>query len=124
MHSTTNSFRLVTTSSIIGLIGITLLTTARATFDNATWWNTEREKTQAESESAIADAYRENQIATFDTLIINDYTLNKTPPRMDWRRTVDPKKKTIIYDRYRKCIGHAYQGQFKFILYYKKGVCD
>ncbi len=92
MQSTTNNFRLVTTGSIIGLVGITLLTTARATSDNATWWNTQQEKTQAESAKAIADAYRKNQIANFNQLIISDYTLNNTPPRIDWRRTVEQSK--------------------------------
>jgi len=117
-----NSFRLVTTGSIIGLIGITLLTTAKATTDNATWWRVEWEKTQAQSESVIADAYRKNQIANFEQLIVSNYTLNNTPPRLDWQRTVDPAKKTIIYDRYRKCVGHALNGKFYFTLYYK-GVC-
>ena len=123
MHSTTNSFRLVTTSSIIGLISITLLTTARATFDNATWWNTQQEKTQAESAKAIADAYRKNQIANFNQLIISDYTLNNTPPRLDWRRTVEQSKKTVIYDKNRQCVGYALNGKFFFTKYYE-GVCD
>ena len=119
----TNSFRLVTTGSIIGLVGITLLATTKAAVDNVAWWNTEQEKTQAESAKAIADAYRKNQIATFDQLLINDYTLNSTPPRLDWRRSVDPTKKTYIYDRFRKCTGYAYQGKFYFTVYYR-GVCD
>ena len=119
----TNSFRLVTTGSLIGLGALALITIAKATTDNATWWHTEREKTQAESAKAIADAYQKNQIATFDRLIVNDYTLNKTPPRLDWQRTVDPSKKTIIYDRYHRCVGYALNGKFYFTLYYK-GVCD
>ncbi len=119
----TNTFRLVTTGSIIGLIGITLLTTAKATTDNATWWNTEQEKSHAESAKAIADAYRKNQIATFDQLLISDYTLNNAPPRLDWRRSVDPTKKTYVYDRFRKCAGYAYQGKFYFTIYYR-GVCE
>ena len=119
----TNSFRLVTTGSMIGLGAIALLTTAKATTDNATWWKTEQEKTQAESASAIADAYRENQVADINELIVNDYTLNNTPPRIDWQHSVDPARKTFIYDRYRKCVGYAYQGKFFFTLYYK-GVCD
>jgi len=123
MQSTTNNFRLVTTGSIVGLISITLLTTAKATTDNATWWNTQQEKSQAESAKAIADAYQKNQIATFEQLVINDYTLNNTPPRLDWQRTVDPNKKTLIYDRYRRCVGYALNGKFYFTLYYK-GVCD
>jgi hypothetical protein len=118
-----NSFRFVTVSSIVGLISITLLTTAKATTDNATWWNTEQEKAQAESAKAIADAYRKNQIATFEQLIVSDYTLNNTPPRIDWRRSVDPTKKTYIYDRFRKCTGYAYQGKFYFTVHYR-GVCE
>lgn len=89
----TNNFKLVTTGSIIGLVSILSLTTAKASFDNITWWYTEQEKLQAESSLAIADAYQKNQIATFDQLLINDYTLNSTPPRLDWRRSVDPTKK-------------------------------
>ncbi len=119
----TNTFRLVTTGSIVGLASITLLTTAKATHDSATWWGVEQEKTQAESTKAIADAYRENQIANFEQLIVNNYTLNNTPPRIDWQRSVDPSKKTYIYDRYRKCVGYALNGKFYFTLYYK-GVCE
>jgi hypothetical protein len=119
----TNSFRLVTTGSIIGLGTIALLITSKATFDQATWWNVERQKTQAASDKAVADAYQKNQVVTFDSLIVNDYTLNTTSPRIDWQRTVDPNKKTIIYDKYRRCVGYALNGKFYFTLYYK-GVCD
>jgi hypothetical protein len=119
----TNTFRLVTTGSIIGLIGTALITTSRATSDHASWWKTEEEKTEAENAKAIADAYQENQIAHFNQLIVSNYTLNNTPPHLDWQHTVNPNKKTIVYDRYRKCIGYAYQGKFYFTLYYK-GVCD
>jgi hypothetical protein len=119
----TNSFRLVTTGSIIGLVSITLLTTAKASNDSVGWWLTEREKTQAENSKAIADAYRENQIATFDTLIISNYTLNNTPPQLDWQHSVNPSKKTYIYDQYRRCVGYALNGNFYFTLYYQ-GVCN
>lgn len=118
-----NSFRLVTTGSIIGLASIALLTTAKASVDNVTWWHTEQEKLQAESALAIADAYKKNQIANFDQLIISDYTLGQNPPRLDWRRSVDPTKKTVIYDQYRRCVGYALNGKFFFTRYYK-GVCD
>ncbi len=119
----TNNFQLVTTGSLIGLISITLLATAKATNDSSAWWGVEQEKTHAESAKAIADAYQKNQIATFDTLTVNDYTLNNTPPRIDWRHTVDPRKKTLIYDRYRRCVGHAYQGKF-FSVLQNKGACN
>lgn len=117
-----NNFRLVTTLSMIGLIGITLIHTAKATTDSAAWWGVEREKTQAQSDKAIADAYQKNQIATFDSLIVNDYTLNNTPPRLDWKRSVNASEKTFIYDRHRKCVGYAKNGKFFFTLYYK-GAC-
>ena len=119
----TNNFRVVTSASLVGLIGITLLTTAKAAHDSATWWGVQQEKTQAESTKAIADAYQKNQVATFDTLTVNDYILNNTPPRIDWQHTVDPRKKTLIFDRYRKCVGYAHQGKFYFTLYYK-GACN
>lgn len=82
----------------------------------------ELEQVKAEQLRKVADAYGDNQVATFDTLTINDYTLNNTPPRIDWRHTVDPSKKTYIYDKFRKCIGYAYQGNFYFTKYYE-GVC-
>lgn len=119
----TNSFRLVTTGSIIGLGAITLLVTSKATFDQATWWNVERQKTQAISDKTVADAYQKNQVVTFDSLIVNDYKLNNTPPRIDWQRSVDSTKKTIIYDKYRRCVGYALNGKFFFTKYYE-GVCD
>lgn len=119
----TNTFRLVTTGSIVGLIGVTLLTTSSATSNYATWWNAQRSRSEAENAKAIADAYRENQIAHFEQLIVNNYTLNNSPPRIDWQHSVDPSKKTYIYDRYRKCVGYALNGKFYFTLYYK-GVCN
>jgi len=82
----------------------------------------ETEQTKAESAKKVADAYSKNAIANFDTLTVNDYTLSNTPPRIDWRHTVDPAKKTVVYDKYRKCVGYAYQGKFFFTLYYE-GVC-
>jgi hypothetical protein len=82
----------------------------------------ETEQTKAETAKKVADAYARNAIANFDTLTVNDYILSNKPPRIDWRHTVDPTKKTVIYDKFRKCVGYAYQGQFFFILYYE-GVC-
>lgn len=119
----TNTFRVVTTGSLIGLGVIALLTTSKATFEHATWWGVEREKTEAQNAKAIADAYQKNQIANFNQLIVSNYTLNNTPPRLDWQHIVNPNEKTVVYDRFRKCIGYAYQGKFYFTLYYK-GVCD
>jgi hypothetical protein len=80
------------------------------------------EQAKAESVKKVADAYADNQVTTFDTLTVNDYTLSNTPPRIDWWHTVDPTKKTFIYDRYRQCVGYAFQGQFYFTKYYE-GVC-
>ena len=82
------------------------------------------EKTKAETAKKVADAYAENAIATFDQLTINDYVLSNTPPRIDWQHTVDPTKKTFIYDKFRKCAGYAHKGKFYFVKYYSEEVCD
>ena len=86
--------------------------------------DTQLEQTKAEAAKKIADAYSKNAIATFDQLTINDYVLSNTPPRIDWQYTVDPTKKTFVYDRYRKCVGYAYKGKFFFIKYYSEEVCN
>jgi hypothetical protein len=81
------------------------------------------EQTKVEAAKKVADAYSRSAIASFDQLIISNYTLSNTPPRLDWRRTVDQSKKTIIYDKNRQCAGYALGGKFYFTLYYQ-GVCD
>ncbi len=82
------------------------------------------EKAKSEAAKKVADAYSENAIATFFQLTVNDYVLSNTPPRIDWQHTVDPSKKTFVYDRYRKCVGYAYKGKFFFIKYYSEEVCS
>ena len=82
------------------------------------------EKFKAEAAKKVADAYSDNAIATFDQLTINDYVLSNNPPRIDWQHTVDPTKKTFIYDKFRKCAGYAYKGKFYFIKYYSEEICN
>lgn len=81
------------------------------------------EQTKAEAAKKVADAYAKNGIANFDQLIVKDYTFGHKPPRIDWHRTVDPSKKTIIYDKNRLCVGYALGGHFYFTEYYQ-GVCN
>ena len=81
------------------------------------------EQTKAEAAKKVADAYSKNAIANINELIISDYTLSNTPPHLDWRRTVDQSKKTIIYDKNRQCAGYALGGKFYFTKYYE-GVCN
>jgi hypothetical protein len=81
------------------------------------------EQAKAEAAKKVADAYSKNAIANFDQLIISNYTLSNTPPHLDWRRTVDQSKKTIIYDKNRQCAGYALGGKFYFTKYYE-GVCN
>ena len=83
----------------------------------------ELEKAKAESAKKAADAYSQNGIANFEQLIISNYTLSNQPPRIDWNHTVDPSKKTFIFDKNRLCIGYAIKGQFYFTKYYE-GVCN
>ncbi|MEP0885221.1 hypothetical protein NDI49_27090 [Trichocoleus sp. ST-U3] len=83
----------------------------------------ELEKVKAESTKKAADAYSQNGIANFEQLIISNYTLSNQPPAIDWNHTVDPTKKTFIFDKNRLCIGYAIKGQFYFTKYYQ-GVCN
>jgi hypothetical protein len=116
-----------------GVTGFLLLVGINAfTISNSLQLATERdrltseaqlEQTKAEQAKKIADAYADNQITTFDTLTVSDYTLSNQPPRIDWSHTVDPTRKTIIYDKFRKCAGYAYQAKFYFTKHYE-GVCN
>ena len=83
----------------------------------------ELEKVKAESTKKAAEAYSQNGIANFEQLIISNYTLSNQTPRIDWNYTVDPSKKTFIFDKNRLCIGYAIKGQFYFTKYYQ-GVCN
>jgi hypothetical protein len=83
----------------------------------------ELEQIKAEQAKKIADSYSRNGIANFNELIISNYVLSNTPPVLDWQRTVDPTRKTYLYDKNRLCIGYAHQGKFYFVKYYE-GVCD
>lgn len=83
----------------------------------------ELEQVRAETTKKISDAYSKNVIANFDQLIISNYTLINTPPKLDWKHTVEVRKKTLIYDKNRQCVGYAHQGKFYFIKYYQ-GVCN
>ena len=81
------------------------------------------EQTKAEATKKIADAYSKNSVANFNQLIISNYTLSNTPPRIDWKRSVDPNKKTFIFDKNRVCVGYALGGKLYFSQYYE-GVCN
>ena len=83
----------------------------------------ELEKVKAESAKKAADAYSKNGIANFEQLVITDYVLSNQPPRVDWSRSVNPSKKTFIFDKNRLCIGYAHQEKFYFTRYYE-GVCN
>lgn len=127
-------FKTVTTSSLIGLGAIVFFSTTEASLSYFSWAKSEQEQSQlqsqaeletkkAESAKDIAQAYEKNAIADINQLVIIDYTLSNTPPQVDWSHTVDPFKKTMIFDRYRHCIGYAHQGKFYFTKYYS-GVCN
>ncbi len=83
---------------------------------------TQLEQTKAEAAKKVANAYSQNAIANYEQLIIDGYTLNNTPPRLNWK-LIDPFKKTFIFDQYRQCAGYVLQGKFYFTKYYE-GVCS
>ncbi|KAM3105301.1 hypothetical protein [Phormidesmis sp. 146-33] len=67
-------------------------------------------------EKEIADNAAKNRIAQFNQLLLTNYELDaKKPPKLDWKRSIDPKKKTFIYDKNRLCVGNAENGTFNFI---------
>jgi hypothetical protein len=84
--------------------------------------NAQLEQTKAEAAKKVAEAYSNNEIAKFDQLIIDGYTLNNKPPSLNWK-LIDPFKKTVIFDQSRQCAGYALQGKFYFTKYYE-GVCN
>ena len=123
-----NGFHWVTASSLIGIGSIAMISTFKASVEHSIWANSEHSKTQLNSKAEleatkakttknIADSYSKNQVTTFDRLIIKRYTFSKNPPQLNWRHSVDPSRKTIIYDQYRRCVGYAYQGKFYFVKY-------
>lgn len=66
-------------------------------------------------EKELADNAARNRIAQFNQLIITDYQMSSKPPTLDWKKNVDPTKKTYIYDKNRVCVGNADKGIFHFI---------
>lgn len=69
-----------------------------------------------ERQREIADAAQDNAIAQFDSLIIYDYVANPAdPPHYDWLPVVDPGVPTLIYDKYRACVGLAEGGELTTI---------
>ena len=87
------------------------------------WAEADSEKTKAETAKKVADAYAQNGVANFHQLIISNYTLSNTPPQFDWQRSVDPTRKTFVYDKNRLCVGYAIGGKLYFTRYYS-GVCN
>ncbi|HEY9597937.1 MAG TPA: hypothetical protein V6D33_09730 [Cyanophyceae cyanobacterium] len=86
--------------------------------------NAQLEQTKAETAKKVADAYSKNGIAIpSNQLIINDYILSDTPPRLDWKNTVNSTEKVMVFDKNRLCIGYAHKRRFYFTKYYE-GVCN
>lgn len=81
------------------------------------------EETKAEAGKKIAQAYSKNQLADVKSILLTSYTLNNNPPKLDWQNSVDPTRKTFIYDKNRLCVGYALNGKFYFTKYFT-GVCN
>ena len=114
-------------TGILLLIGINLFTIPtslrKASERDELRSEAELEQVKAETTKKISDTYSKNSVVNFDQLIISNYTLSNTPPKLDWKRTVEPTKKTFIYDKNRQCVGYANQEKFYFTKYYQ-GVCN
>lgn len=129
-------FQSITVASLVGIGSILWLQFVKAQNDNKFWAEAEGAKAQLQAQTnlqeaqaraakQIADAYAKNQIAHFEQLIVQGYTLtdNAEPPQVDWQRSVHPNRKTYIYSQDKVCVGYAYKGRFYFIRYYP-GVCS
>lgn len=65
-----------------------------------------------ERQREIADAAAENGILKTESVQIYDYTANPAdPPSYEWLQSVDPAVPTLVYDRYRACVGLAHEGK-------------
>jgi hypothetical protein len=83
----------------------------------------ELEETKAKTIKKIAEAYSQNGVADVSSILLVRYTLSNTPPQIDWQNSVDPTKKTFVYDKNRQCVGYALKGKLYFTKYYA-GVCN
>lgn len=128
-----SSFRVVTGISLTGIALIAGITVIGNAPRQGIWWEAQKmeskvdlelakaavdsrlERIHAETQKDVAETYSENQIANFDKLILVNYTLSSSLPKRDWKHIVNPSKKVMIYDKYRRCIGVAYQGELLFI---------
>lgn len=73
----------------------------------------EIQRRNIERQREIADAAEENQIADIEELIVQNYVANpEQDPQIDWVTSVDPTRKTMIYDKYKACVGYALNGVF------------
>lgn len=129
-----NKFQVVTAASVVGLVAIALLSTGHSSLKFANWWrseesksrfeaNSEIDKTQAESSKKTADAYQKNRVAQFNQVVLSNYVLNDNPPKVDWWNSVNRSEKTYVYDKYKTCVGYAFEGKFYFVKYLTK-VCN
>ena len=124
------SGKIVSGVSFLGLLFVGSFSIGTALNQNQVWQATEAEKAQLKAQSTIeqtkaeetrriADSYSKNQVATYSSLTLQNYTYNpKKPPKPPadfWVYSVDPSRRTLILDRFRRCIGNAYQGQFTFL---------
>lgn len=112
--------------NLLGLAAIIFFGSSQAASVYGSWWATERskseithqtdlEKTQVVAARELADTYAANQIADIEKVILVRYTYSDRPPRVDWGRSVNPIVKTMVFDKHRRCVGYAYQGEFYFL---------
>jgi hypothetical protein len=106
----TFDYQVITGLSVLGIAAIAYLTGSKASGDFEIWSSVEMnksqirlsgelEKTKAEVSREIADAYRKNQIGSFNQIEITDYVYSSTPPNLDWNHNIDPNTLTIVLDQ-------------------------
>lgn len=119
-------FRNVTVFSV-GMMGLALMgAIAQGGERQNVWAKTEQQKTElaakaeleqarAEQQRKISEAYEQNKILPVASMLLLDYELGASPPEMDYYASVDPSKKTQIFDKNRRYAGCAFEGRFYFV---------
>jgi hypothetical protein len=76
-------------AGILLLIGINLFTIPgslrKASERDELRSEAELEQVKAETTKKISDTYSKNGVVNFDQLIISNYALSNTPPKLDWK---------------------------------------
>jgi hypothetical protein len=118
-----SSLNMVTTGALLLIAVLATIAATDASNGDKAFREKQSEKQRIQDQKEIAETARKNRVAQFEQLIVNNYDLSPSPPKLDWSKVVDPKVKSVIFDRNRICIGVAFEGKLDSITTNAKA-CD